>query len=268
MTGCNSRCRNFRRNRKAASPAVSMVIITAATVVLVLVSGSYAWQVLDRQKASAEFDTVTKSLVTFDDAVRDIAWDRGGSRSVRFTTNYGNIALLPNNKTLNIKVLEPEYSSFNYDILTGVVKYSIPTSYVTFGDGYESYILGSESAVVSSITESYAQLLAAQQLGSLNVTLNYRVRVTEEGPPTVANYIDILVIRMNCTNLQYLTGDFDLVARNVAITTISKQFNNGGSTATISVSLDGVQSEPVQVALDQSLPTVFNLIVADVKVSS
>ena len=52
-----SNLQSLRKNRKAASPAVSAVIITAATVVLVIVSSLYALQVLTRQEAQAEFIT-------------------------------------------------------------------------------------------------------------------------------------------------------------------------------------------------------------------
>jgi hypothetical protein len=243
-----------------------MVIITAATVVLVLVSASFALQVLERQRASAEFDIMIKSILAFDDAVRDIAWDRNGSRSVRFTTNYGSLALLPNNKSLSISVDEYPVS---YSLSTGVVRYSIPSTYVTFGNEYESFILGNENAVVSSVTDSYGQVLAKQQFGVLSLTLNYRVRVMQQGPFALANYVDILVIRLNCTSLRYLTGDFDLVARNVGIATNSSNpFPADGSRATVSVSLDGFTTNSISVDLDPALPVIFNLIVADVKVSN
>jgi hypothetical protein len=242
-----------------------MVIITAATVVLVLVSGSFALQTLERQRASAEFDIVTKSILAFDDAVRDIAWDRNGSRSVRFTTFYGTLEGLPNNKSLSISVDEYPIS---YSMSTDVIQYSIPNAYVSFGNGYESFVLGNENSVVSSVTDSYGQVLTKEQFGVLSLTLNYRVRVMQQGPFALANYVDILVIRLNCTNLEILSGDFDLVARNVGITTNSSTPFPAGSSATVSVSLDGFANNSVSVDLDPTLPVIFNLIVADVKVSS
>ncbi len=264
MQGTN---RSFRKNRRGVSPAISTVVITAATVVMVLVSGSYALQLLERQRASTEFDVAVKSILTFDDAVRDIAWDRGGSRSVRFTTNYGALHLLQQNKSVNIRALE--YSAVNQDLSTGVVRYSIPTSYLTFGNGYSSYILGNESTVVSSTAASVGQALASQELGYVNVALSYRVRVTEEGPSSLANYVDILMIRLNCATAPALIGDFDLVARNTAITsTPLGPFPAGNSTTTISVSVDGGSPNTVTLALNPNLQVIFNLIVADVRVST
>lgn len=252
-------------NKKAASPAISMVIITAATVTMVLIAGTVALQVLDGQQGSSEFDTVGKSLVTFDDALRDISWDRGGARSVHFAANYGHLALLSDEKSFQITI--NEYPEFNEVISTGVIKYSIPTSYVSYGYGYKSYVLGNENMVVSSPTESYSQLVATQNSNSLDYTLSCRVRVITEGPSNIANYVDILVVRLNCANSS-LVGNFDLVARNIGVTTTSTQFAAGGSTATVNVTFDGEASEPVRVALDSNLPVVFNLMKAEVKVSA
>ncbi len=268
------RCKthSLRKDRRGASPAVSMVVITAATVVLVLVSGNYALQVLERQRGSNEFDTVQKSLLTFDDALRDIAFDRGGSRSVRFTTNYGYLELLPNSESLTVSAAEFPLLNFS-TVKMGVVKYNIPTSYVTFGNGYSRYVLGNSSVAVSSATDSFGRLLASQQSGFLSLTLDYRVRVTREGPSTsisgsLVNYVDILVVRMNMSRPLSLIADFDLVARNLDINTTSQgPFTvSSPSVANVNVTLGGVPGT-IPVSLDQG-QVIFNLIVADVKVSN
>ena len=260
-----SKKKTFRKDKRGASPAISMVIITAATVVLVMISGSYGFLILERQKASAEFDVVAKSFLTLDDAIKDIAWDRGGSRSVRFTTSYGAVALLPDSKFSQIQVAEYPVT---YNLSTGVVKYTVPTNYISFGNGYSSFMTGTDSSVVSSTADSFSQLVANQESGYLTLSLNYRIRVTEEGPYPLANYVDILMIRLNCTRLPYLTGEFDIVARNVAVTTIPLgPFPAGGSVATFSVSADEGAENTVSVALNSGLPVIFNLIVADVRVS-
>ena len=260
-----SKKKTFRKDKRGASPAISMVIITAATVVLVMISGSYGFLILERQKASAEFDVVAKSFLTLDDAIKDIAWDRGGSRSVRFTTSYGAVALLPDSKFSQIQVAEYPVT---YNLSTGVVKYTVPTNYISFGNGYSSFMTGTDSSVVSSTADSFSQLVANQESGYLTLSLNYRIRVTEEGPYPLANYVDILAIRLNCTRLPYLTGEFDIVARNVAVTTIPfGPFSAGGSVATVSVSTDAGPGNTVSVALNSGLPVIFNLIIADVRVS-
>jgi len=267
MIGSNEHCRlNIRRNRKAASPAISMVIMVAATVVLVMVSSSFALQALERQQAAAEFDTVQKSVLAFDDAVRDIAWDLGGSRSVRFTTHYGNMRLVSSSKSFSISmpgVSEP------YEFTTSVVKYYMPFSYFTLGNEYSAYILGSSSTVVSSVTDSFGQVLVKQEKGFASIALNYRVRVSRQGPSTYVetmqqsiNYVDILVIRLNCLNVTIGSGDFDLVAKNIGITTDSYPADLATAGA-ISVVSDEVSASVILEAGHY----MFNLIIADVQVS-
>lgn len=262
MTGNKDCRRNIKRNRKAASPAISMVIITAATVVLVLVSSGFALQALERQQAAAEFDTVQKSMIAFDDAVRDIAWDVGGSRSVRFTNNYGNMRLIASNRSFQISI--PNNTTV---INTSVIQYQMPFAYLSLGNEYSSYILGDNSPVISSLTDSFAQVLVKQEKDFASIALNYRVRVSREGPSTVVSgqsltYVDILVIRLNSTSVAIQSGDFDLTAKNVGLTTIPFPPTPVSAGGKIIVSSGGVEN---YVQLDAG-DYVFNLIIADVQV--
>jgi len=258
----NKDCRhNIKRNKKAASPAISMVIITAATVVLVMVSSGFALQALERQQASAEFDTVQKSVLAFDDAVRDIAWDVGGSRSVRFTTNYGNMRLIATDKTFQISGPMLSYS-FN----TSVIQYQMSSGYISLGNGYSSYVLGDEGNLVSSLTDSFAQVLVSQEKSFASVALNYRVRVSREGPSIIVNgqsitYVDILVIRLNSTSVAIGSGNFDLTAKNVGLNTESYRATVSVGDR-ITVNSGGVESH---IQLDAG-EYMFNLIIADVQV--
>ncbi len=251
--------KSLRYNRRGASPAISMIIITAVTVVLVMVSGTFALQALERQQAAAEFDTVQKSVLAFDDAVRDIAWDAGGTRSIRFTTNYGNMRLIASNKSFTIT------GPFTYDFSTAVIKYQMPFAYISLGSGYSSYILGDDRPVVSSITDSFGQVLVKQEKEFSSIALNYRVRVTGEGPATTVNgvaltYVDILVIRLNCTSVAIGSGDFDLTAKNVNLTTQSF-----GPTTASRITVQSSDGQPVPIELGSG-NYMYNLIVANVQV--
>jgi hypothetical protein len=254
-----------RKSERAASPAISMVIITAVTVVLVLVAGTYANQVLERQQAASEFDTVQNSILAFDDAVRDIAWDRGASRSVRFTTDYGWVRLFSGNKSFEITL-----PGETITITTGIVKYLMSSNYLKLGNGYSSYILGDDSPVVSSLTDSVCQALVKPEGDFTSISLNYRIRVYREGPSiivssTSVDYVTIMVIRLNCTNLS-LDGDFELVAKNVGLSTTSYGPYPATTAHTVSVVSEGIP-ESIQLDLEAE-QVMFNLIVADVQVTN
>jgi hypothetical protein len=241
-----------------------MVIITAVTVMLVVVSSVFALQALERQQAASEFDTVERSVLAFDDGLRDIAWDIGGSRSVRFTTQYGNMRLISSSKEFSITipgVVDP------YEFNTSVIEYLLPSTYFSIGNNY--YALGDERVVVSSLTDSFGQVLVKQGGGVISIALNYRVRVSGEGPPTYVesthsyiNYVDIFVIRLNCSNLTIGKGDFDLVAKNIGLSTTSF----GPTTVSPGDSIS-VVSEDFDNSFDLAGGEyIFNLIIADVQV--
>lgn len=272
----------FLPNRLGVSYAISAVIITVTTITLVIVASTYAYQILERQRGMSEFDIAKKSILAFDDAVRDVAWDLKGSRSVRFTVEYGNLELMPNNpvKGLPLVVNVTDYPDASYSSYTGYVKYSMSTNYVTFGYGYQSYILGSNKTVVTKGTESIGRALVKQESGWVDLTLDYRVRameasavnVTQGGQQVRVSYVDILIIRMKIASWSTNFGDFDLKARSSNITTISY----GGSDDHGYTVMDDACNIRVQLGNESDtaiIPltgdrVVFNFIVTEVEVST
>lgn len=262
----------LERNRKAVSPAISMVIITSVTVVLVLVAGNYAYQVLERQRAASEFDAVKKSFVTFDDAIRDVAWDRNGVRSARFTINYGVLEVIPADaaRGLPINVTIKEYPDAKYINFTGCLRYNLSTYYVTFGNGYRSYLFGDNKTAISKGTENFGAALIEQRSSWLSLTLYYRVKVSRTSVVQVGNdavnYVDILIIKITAARWSVYKGDIDLAARNKAITAISYGPYNAGNNCTVSVSIDGL-IDMVSVNLVPG-KVVFNFVIAEVQVGA
>jgi hypothetical protein len=259
---------SLRKNRKATSPAVSAVIITAVTVVLVLVSGSYAYQTIERQRGASEFDTVRESVLVFDDAVRDVAWDLGGSRSARFTVNYGQLQSLSGGELVVNASAGGNRVSEN--VSTVLVRYSISNNYINYGDNYKAYILGNENQIVTSSTESFGRALVEQKYGWVNITLGYRVRVmrtsvVKVGNDTV-NYVDILIIKTAAPKLSTYLGDFDLAARNVGITTKSYGPYNANGLCSVSAGIGG-SSSSATINLEPG-KVVFNFVIAEVQVTT
>ncbi|MEM3551303.1 MAG: hypothetical protein QXN87_05830 [Candidatus Bathyarchaeia archaeon] len=266
------------RKRKAASPAISMVIITATTIVLVLVASSYAYQVLERQRGASEFETVKKSFATFDDAVRDVAWDREGKRSARFTVKYGVLEIVPDNpeKGLPLTVQIQEYPEAQYSTFTGYIRYNISTNYVTFGYPYKSYLFGDEKTAINKTIESYGAALIEQKFSMVSLTLYYRVRVAGTSLVKVndsyVNYVDIMIIKITAKNTLRCIDEFDLVATNKGITTRSFSSHNfTGSTCNVMVNL-GELTGSTSISLDHVMDpegkkeVVFNFIVAEIEV--
>jgi len=268
---------SLRKNTRAASPAVSAVIITAVTVALVLISSLYAMQMLTRQEAGAEFQTVQNSFLAFDDAVRDIAWDPVGSRSTRFTVKYGSLRLINDNTAVPISASGID-GTYSYSFNTGLVKYQMPYGYGVSGSG-SSYILGDSRNVISRLSDSLGQVLVEYRTESVDVVLRYRVRVAEEGQvfvdstSTTINYVDIFVIRLNCVSSVVENTEFDLVSKNIGTQTLSSDvYKVNAPDPSISV---GDGSNPIVLDFlqagnnpDGARYVVFNLIISDVRVST
>ncbi|MEM2987839.1 MAG: hypothetical protein QXK26_02205, partial [Candidatus Bathyarchaeia archaeon] len=209
-----------KKGNKAVSPAISSVIIAAATLVLVLVAGNYAYQVLERQRGASEFDAVKKSFITFDDAVRDVSFDKLGVRSARFTVNYGIMEVIPADESrgLPLSVTINEYSDASYNGYTGYVRYNLSIDYVNLGAGYKAYLFGDNKTVISEASKSSGTALIEQRYKWVSLTLYYRVKLlgTRVVPISgyIVNYVDIFIIKLTATRWTGLVGDFDLLARN------------------------------------------------------
>jgi len=260
--------RSLRKNRRGVSPAISMVIITAVTAILVMVSGIYALQVLQSQRATAEFDAVQKSILAFDDAVRDIAWEQGGSRSIRFTNSYGNMRLIDDLQSFEITV-QGLSGTFNHTFKTATVKYQMPYGYGLAGTE-SSYILGNASVGMSQLTESLGQVLVKQEPGLTSINLNYRVRVSEVGSMdingTTVNYVYIFVVKLNSVNSTIGTGDFDLICKNVGLkTTFYGPYTVNAPDPGVLVTSDYGESKFIR--LNEGNTFIFNIVTAEVGVS-
>ncbi len=271
----------LKRSKKAVSPAISMVIITATTIVLILVTQNYAYQVLRRQEGSSEFSAVKRSFITFDDALRDASVHQYGTRSARFTITYGELILFPNDATygLNLRVNVTDYENVSYSTRTGYVKYSISTDYITFTEGYQSYLFGNNSTLTTGSSQSYSRALITQDSSNVNIILTYGVKamktttvnvVIGEQPATVS-YIEIFITKIIISSYTSIVGDFDLKAKSTITTisygglddygyevtnnqcNISVQLGNDSTSATIPITSDRV---------------VFNFVIAEIQVST
>ncbi len=233
---------------------------------------------LDRQRGASEFEAVKESFLSFDDAVRDAAWDRDSSRSARFTIDYGELRLFSNALRLFVDV--PDYENASYSTTTGYVAYFLSTQYVTMGDGYRSYILGSNRTITTENTGSLGRVCIEQASNRINTTLTYGVRALEiytismnqSGTLVPVSYVDIWIIRVRISQTYSYVHDFNLVARSPNITALSFGGSGGygypviGHQCTLDVTL-GSNSDSVIIPLDGDR-VVFNFLISEVNVST
>jgi hypothetical protein len=261
-------------NKRGVSYAISAVIATATIVVLVLVAGTYTYQVLDQQRGAAEFDVIQKSFLAFNDALENTAWKSQGSRSARFSITYGTLELLPG---IPFIVSVPTYDNVAYNATTGIIRYSLSTSYVSFGANYSQYILGADH-LVSNGTGSYGRALIEQGTGVVTTTLTYGVRamktsvlnVTDGNSTKRVAYVDIWIIQVDIDEWSAHIHDFDLNARSLNVQTYPSAVYNiteENRQCNVTVRL-GDEMDSTTIGLgDDADNVVFNFIIATVKVN-
>jgi len=268
----------FHSNR-AVSYTVSAMLITGTTIILVLVASIYAYQILEQQRGLAEFEVAKKSFLAFNDALENVAWKPGASRSTRFTVQYGYLQLIPNVDSNKISInatVNGSPQSLSNDTFpgsTGLIKYWLSTKYVSFDPTYESYILGDSSSVISGSADSYGRAVIRQQTGWVTVTLDYRVRAMRTAVIKVnnvdTNYVDVWVIKLKMLvphEWSYI-HDLDLQAKSLSVRTASHSFSVSNAASSVSVRIGTAQAYQVPITLVVPGQVVFNVVVAEVQIN-
>lgn len=267
------------RNNRALSYTVSAMLITGTTILLVLIASIYAYQVLEQQRGLSEFEVAKESILSFNDALESVAWKPQAARSTRFTIKYGFLELTPNVYATGINATVGsstwQLSNATFPGSNGKVMYSTSDKYVSFEDGYSSYILGNNSNILVGSTGSYGRAVIKQQASWVYIILDYRVRAMRTSVISVGgkdvNYVDIWVIKLKMLVTQpwsYI-HDFDLKAKctNIKTVTYGPYNVNGIQNAVISVKIGSTtDSGLVPLVTTSQSQVVFNVLVAEVQV--
>lgn len=187
------------RNNKAVSPAISTVILTAATVVMILVATSYANDYLNKRMAENEFSANKQFLLTTGLQIDDIAWTIGRTQTVRYTTTYG--AMQYQSLALNYTFEVFDGSAWNLLSAneTGMILYNMPINNYNLGNNYYEH--------VSTDNSSYVQQGASAPVAE--------VFCVEKLPMPDGNFSRIAVV----PSIRYLTST---ITGSVATTTYYK----------------------------------------------
>lgn len=271
-----SKKKSFMSNNSGASYAISAVVITATTVALVLVASIFAYQILNRQRGTSEFNLATKSLLTLDDAVQDIAWSIKGARQTRFSIDYGQLSLYPDNadlgKNLTIDVELSGTPLFSRNYFTGYVEYSIPEQSVTFARREPFYILGNEETVVDDGTENLGRIMVYHNSEWVMAQFNYRVRVMETSTITlgenVTSYVNVWIVKLKISDFSTNINNFDLSSRayNMYTDTVGPFSLGEDPNFEIGVQFADEPYSQKTIMLDESSDyVVFNFIISEVE---
>jgi len=160
MTTRNNR-RSLSRDKRAVSPAISTVVLTAAGIVMILVAMSYANNILNLKIALNEYSTNKQFMQTTAQQIDDIAWTVGRTQTVSFSNKYGNMQFQAEALNYTFRV----HTSSGWENLTltgktGIILYNMPVGSYSLGNNFfqrlpsnatSSFLLSGSTAPISQV---------------------------------------------------------------------------------------------------------------------
>lgn len=146
--------RNFRKNEKAASPAISTMILTAAVVVMILVASTYASDFLSKRIAENEYNANKQFMLTTGLQIDDTAWTVGRTQTIRYTTDHGSMSYQSSALSYSFEVHYTGTPEGNWDPVvlseneTGMLMFKLPVNMYTLGNNYFSRLSSSNGSIV------------------------------------------------------------------------------------------------------------------------
>jgi len=172
--------RSIRSDKRAVSPAISTVVLTAAGIVMILVAMSYANNILNLKIALNEYSTNKQFMQTTAQQIDDIAWTVGRTQTVSFSNKYGNIQF----QTVALNYTFRIHTSSGYEDLTisgktGIILYNMPVGSYSLGNNYFQRLPSNttSSFLLSGSTAPISQVICEQKESMTDGTYNRIVLV-------------------------------------------------------------------------------------------
>jgi hypothetical protein len=140
--------RRLLRNNKAVSPAISTVILTAATIVMILVATSYANNYLSTKMAQNEYIANKQFMLTTGLQIDDIAWTVGRTQTIRYATTYGGMQYQSLALNYTFEVWDGSVWKQISANTTGMVMFNMPITSYNLGNNYYEQISVSDGSFV------------------------------------------------------------------------------------------------------------------------
>jgi len=128
--------RSLRKDKRAASPAISTVILMAAGVAMILVAMTYANNTLILKMAENEYNTNKQFMQTTGQQIDDLAWAVGRTQTVSYSSKYGNVKFqeVALNYTFQVHTPAGDWQNLNLSGTTGIILYNVPVGYYSLGN--------------------------------------------------------------------------------------------------------------------------------------
>jgi hypothetical protein len=158
----------LRKDKRAVSPAISTVILTASVIVMIMVAMSYANNILGLKVAENEFSSNQQFMRTTGQQIDDIAWTIGRTQTVSYSGKYGQVSFQPHVLTYTIEVHHPTtgWTTLPKTYTTGMILYNMPVRSYSMGNDFFVRVpnYASGSFVQSGSTAPIAQVFSIEKM--------------------------------------------------------------------------------------------------------
>jgi hypothetical protein len=154
-------------DNRAISPAISMVIMTGAIIVLVLVAMSYSQTYLSSSMAQNDFNTNKQFMQTTGLQIDDVAWMMGRTQTITYSSTYGSVEFEHQalNYSMEIQVgSNTTWQPVNLPLQTGIVLFNMPTTAYTLGDNYLDQLSSNGSFLQEGPSAPVSDVYAIEKL--------------------------------------------------------------------------------------------------------
>jgi len=161
--------KRLNRNVRAASPAISTVILTGTMVALVSVAVVFLNSRLEASVAESDFSSAKQFMQAVGLQIDDVAWTIGRKATVRYSSTQGTVGFVPSalNYTVYVKTQGNASYQFFASYKVGVLLFNIPTSRFSLYNGYYELIYPSS---VSNLTFTGTSAPVARVFGIEKLT--------------------------------------------------------------------------------------------------
>jgi hypothetical protein len=137
---------SFRKNGKGVSPAISTVMLTSATVVLLLITIVFANNFLNARLAENEFSAMEQFMQTVGLQLDDVAWTIGRTQTIRYASKFGQVSF--QSAALNYSVYAKIGASWVrlLNNTTGIILFNMPIYKYSISNNYFRRIIPSSDS--------------------------------------------------------------------------------------------------------------------------
>lgn len=214
--------KNVGKDKRAISPAISTVIMTAALVVLVLVAMNFASTSLSAQLAGDEFNSNKQFMESTGQQIDNVAWTIGRTETVDYTAKYGQVTFEPNvlNYTIEINIGTSGHPQWQMvcSFKTGMIAFNMPISDYSLGNNYFNRIIPSDNGsflqwnASAPISQIFATQVAPMQDGSYaRIVAVPTVRALDSTLASNLNCYTFYLPQLNGTSNPYLSQSVTLI---------------------------------------------------------